>query len=223
MSCCSSSFLQEKKRLASFDAAYERLENIAERIKTGPGATSDKDRKLNLESVIGILEAAFTPGDVSAEVYGHPSNIDFENLVRQSPLEHGAFEFKQGFVSLADSREFDTESFSKIINTICAIANCEPKISGHIFIGICDKKSDALRVAEIDHIEPLELDRRYIVGISREAKVEGKTLEKYVNCIRDKIEKSKLSEPLKGSVLNTMSVINYYGREILHIGVPMQK
>ena len=68
-------------------------------------------------------------------------------------------------------------------------------------MGVADKKQDAERIKILDRINPIEINDRYVVGIDREARVSGKTLEDYVGLLINAIKKSDLTDPLKTQVL----------------------
>lgn len=108
--------------------------------------------------------------------------------------------------------------FERIIQTIAAIANNGPNVSGKIILGVADKTNDVERIVKLDQIQPRTVGKRTVVGITREAKALGKSVEEYFQLIRDRIRKSGLSEPLRGDLdFNT-----FYDLGVLVISIPKQ-
>ena len=106
---------------------------------------------------------------------------------------------------------------------MCGIANSDPNTDGYIFLGVVDKKQDAERIKNLDGINPIEINDRYVVGIDREARVLGKKLEDYVGILINAIKISDLTNPLKTQVLMKIDTINYKGYSVIRINVPPQK
>ena len=67
------------------------------------------------------------------------------------------------------------------------------------------------------------IGERYCVGIDREASLLGITLENYHRDIVRHIGNSKLSEPLKTSILSNIDCIVYRGMSIICIWVGTQR
>ena len=111
----------------------------------------------------------------------------------------------------------------RLIETICGIANSDPENDGYIFLGVADKKQDAEKIKNLDKINPIEINHRYVVGIDREAKVSGKTLEDYVGILINTIRKSDLTDPLRTQVLMKIDTIDFKGLSVIRINVPSQK
>ncbi|MEL6787248.1 MAG: hypothetical protein AAFO76_07515, partial [Cyanobacteria bacterium J06607_15] len=93
----------------------------------------------------------------------------------------------------------------------------------YVFIGVADKESDANRIKNLDRINPIEINGRYIVGIDREAKFTGKNIEDYVKILTDAILTSELSNPLQTQVMTKIDTVFYKGQHTLvRITVPVQ-
>ena len=148
-------------------------------------------------------------------------NIDRikENEVRQFlkdiKSEEARFDFKQGFLTLDEKRQFNKKSFEKIMMNVCAMANHGIGKKGRLFIGIADTEKDTKRIEKLDGINAERVNNFGIVGLEREAIILGKDLEKYQNYILGKIEKSKIKEKLKTHLKSNMSFINFKGKYIL--------
>lgn len=138
-------------------------------------------------------------------------------------MELANYELKQGIVSLADERAINFDLLDRVVATIAAIANNGPDRAGRILIGVADKAEDVARIVALDKIQPREVGGRSVVGVSREAKALGISLEDYHGILRKHIEASGLSEPLKSSVLSSIDFNDYFGYGMIVITVPPQK
>ena len=125
-------------------------------------------------------------------------------------------------MTLGQERMFDQNLISKIINTICGIANIGPDADGFIFIGVADEKSDAERVKNLDNIEYIQVGNRYVVGVEREWTLAKMNEETYVEKILTEIRESELSEPLKSQVLTQVDYVQYKGLSAIRLRVPSQ-
>ena len=146
-----------------------------------------------------------------------------ELALKEAKVETARYEFKQGFLRLSDGRKPEEHVKEQILETLCGMANSSPSKPCYIFIGVADKDSDALRVAEMDGIEPQRIADHYVVGIDREAKLMGITIEKYCRKIKDLIDTPRLSRPLTLSVLSDMEIINYKGCSVICLEVAPQR
>ena len=148
-------------------------------------------------------------------------NIDRikENEVRQFlkdiKSEEARFDFKQGFLTLDEKRQFNKKSFEKIMMNVCAMANHGIGKKGRLFIGITDTEEDTKRIEKLDGINAERVNNFGIVGLEREAIILKKDLEKYQNYILEKIEKSKINEKLKAHLKSNMTFTNFKGKYIL--------
>ena len=124
---------------------------------------------------------------------------------------------------LDGTRSRDLGVFKKVLETICAIANIGPHSTGAVFVGIADDQADADRIAAIDGIVPYQVGSRWIVGIDREAKILGMTVERYYQLWRENVDKSALSPHLKTDVLSRLDLCIHKGVHILILTIPPQQ
>ena len=117
----------------------------------------------------------------------------------------------------------EPELLSRIVETICGIANLGPASSGAVFIGVADKPADKNRIEELDGIQAASIGARYCVGVDREVTLLGTSVEQYVRNIVAHISASTLSEPLKTAVCSSIDAIVYRGLSIVCLWVPPQK
>jgi hypothetical protein len=179
-------------------------------------------RRANINSIKGTIQDAFAEDDVRDIPLGKPLVYTFENSLRRSRIETPHYEFKQGLLDLGDKRAFNEGTLEDIVQTICAMANIEPGRDSYIYVGVADKEEHAFRVRHLDSIDPVVFEGRYIVGISREAKIIGLSLDDYVMKIKDKIACSGLSDHLKQDTLSKLDCFVYHNLDVLRIVVPGQ-
>lgn len=146
-----------------------------------------------------------------------------EAVLRRTKIETAACEFKQGLLRLSEDRELEIPLKERILETLCGMANAHFMEPAYLFIGIADKETDAQRIAVLDHIQPIKASDHYIVGIEREAKVMGISVEGYCRQIKNWIDNSDLSKPLALSILSNIDIVPYRGFLLLRLSVLPQK
>ena len=184
-------------------------------------ATSEQRRK-NINTVKGLIQDFFVKKEPSQLLHGPGLALDFENSLRRSMIETPQYELKQGFLSLDKSRRYEKSLIEKLAQTACAIANIGPKSRGFIQIGVADQKKDAERAKDLDSIEPLPVNSHWVVGVDREARKLGKTLEQYVNMFVSEFKKTPVPENLKTNILSHIDIINYHGLSVIRITIEPQ-
>ena len=185
--------------------------------------TSSSERKKVIDMLKGLILEYFIDGSPET-IHSNASIIDIDNLIRRSEIELPLYELKQGLYDLnGKKRKLNPKVYTKVIETICAIANSEPEKNGFVLIGVADHDEDANRIKELDSVLPRRVGKRSVVGVSREAVLGSETVESYVTHWKTAIRESGLSEPLKSSVLTAIDYNNYYGLGVLIINVPGQK
>jgi len=88
---------------------------------------------------------------------------------------------------------------------------------------VTDKDADAQRVRELDQTEPRKVGKRWVVGVSREARRLKLSTEQYYAKWKDGIKNSGLSPALRDSVLSNMDFNSFYGLGVIVIVIPPQK
>ncbi|KOQ66340.1 hypothetical protein ABW43_17650 [Stenotrophomonas maltophilia] len=216
--------VKDGMRLSDHAAARKAIDGLHGRIETSRKATSPEERRKNIDTIKGLLAGSFVKDpSLSKKIYSNHAITDIESTIRRSEIETPAYELKQGMLTLAPKgRGIDQGVVDKVIKTICAIANNGKEQSGTIIIGVTDKDSDATQAAKIDGIKPNKVGRRFVVGVDREAKALGITVEEYFSKWKDAVKNSSLSEPLKASVLSNFDYNSYYGLGVIVISVPPQ-
>ncbi|MDJ0518274.1 MAG: DUF262 domain-containing protein [Trichodesmium sp. MO_231.B1] len=198
------------------------LEKLQNRLSLSRRYTAIKDRKDNINQTKGLIQDYFAKQETSTLGQGADLIISLENSLLRSRIETTRYECKQGLLNLSPKRELNNNLIDRIIETICGIANVGPESDGYIFLGVADKEEDANRIKDLDKIQPIKIHEKYIVGIDREAKQHGQTLEKYIEILINSIKNSQLSETLKTQVLMKIDTICYKNHSVIRITVPAQ-
>jgi len=184
--------------------------------------TVAEDRTKNILKTYGLIQDHFASSDVPALGYGSALALDLENSLRRSRIETARYECKQGVLRLHDTRVVESGLLERLVHTICGIANVGPEHDGYLFVGVCDSRSDADRVRSLDDVEPYKVSEKYVVGVDREAKILGMSLEQYCDLLLRVIRESGLSEPLKQQVLMHTDIVTFHGFSVIRIRVPAQ-
>lgn len=209
--------------VSDHSAVKKALTGLSNRIETSRGATSPAERRKNIDTVKGLVAGGFVKADVGKIIYGNHATVDIESTIRRSEIELSDYELKQGMLMLSDDRKMDVALIEKVLKTMCAIANNGPERAGKILIGVTDKDADAVRVNKLDGIEPKKIGKRYVVGVVREAKVLGLSVEDYYTKWKDAIKQSPLSPALRDSVLSHIDYNSFFGLGVIIFTVPPQK
>ncbi|MEG3843407.1 DUF262 domain-containing protein [Microcoleus sp. herbarium14] len=215
--------IESELRPANTQDIMLSLENLQKRLDLSRRYATTKDRKKNINQTKGLIQDYFAKKDKSTLGQGAELIQLLKNSLLRSRIETTKYECKQGLVDLSSTRKLNNDLLQRLVETICGIANSDPETDGYIFLGVADKKEDAEKIKNLDGINPIEINGRYIVGIDREAKVLGKTLEDHVGILINAIKKSDLTDPLKTQVLMKIDTINYKGYSVIRINVPPQK
>lgn len=177
------------KKVADYDGLQGALENISSRIEAGRKATAPEERRKNINAVKGIIGSNFVATTkLAEEIYSNHTTVDIESVIRRSEIELANYELKQGLLVLEVKGAEDPQMIAKVVKTICAIANIGPNSAGKILIGVTDKKADADRIKKIDAIDAKKVGKRFVVGVNREAKRLGISVEKYFAKWKDGIK-----------------------------------
>lgn len=215
-------FVQESKIISDYSSAKASINNLTARIESSRKAGSPEERRKNIDTIKGLVSGSFVDSDNTNHIYGAHSTVDIQSSIRRSEIELANYELKQGLLSLSPERKVDNNIIEKIVKTICAMANNGPNNSSKIIIGVADKEADKNRVHELDGIEARKIGKRYVVGVSREAKVLGITIEQYFSKWKDGIRNSDLSIGLRDQVLSNIDFNDFYGLGIITITIPPQ-
>lgn len=202
----------------------QALTELQQSLKLSKRFAEIKNRIKNINKTKGLIQDYFAKKDKSTLGQGAELIQTFKNSLLRSRIETTKYECKQGLMDLSPTnRKLNHALLQRLVETICGIANSDPDTDGYIFLGVADKKEDAEKIKNLDGINPIEINDRYVVGIDREARVSGKTLEDYVGILINTIRKSDLTDTLKSQVLMKIDTIDFKGLSVIRINVPSQK
>lgn len=216
-------FVKERKSITKYDNVQAAMKDLTERVVTSRSSTGSEERRKNIDTIKVLIAPHFDQVDPTKFMYANHTSLDVDSYIRRSGIELANFELKQGVVSLGSARQMNTDVMSRIVDTISALANNGPDRAGAVVIGVADNDSDTDKIAKIDNIVPRKVGSWSVVGVNREAKALGISLEEYHGLIRGAIAKSELSEPLKSDVLSSIDFNEYYGLGVIIVSVPPQK
>ncbi|MFB2983343.1 DUF262 domain-containing protein [Microseira sp. BLCC-F43] len=215
--------IKEGKKIIDYSGIRTNIVDLADRIATSRKGTSPDERRKNVDQIKGLIGKFFIESNIRAQIYGNHATTDIESAIRRAEIELSDYELKQGMLLLSNQRKIDKEIIDKVIKTICAIANNGPNRIGKVIIGVTDKDADSTRIKALDGIEPKKVGKRFVVGVNREAKVLGISVENYFSKWKDAIKNSEISPSLRDSVLSNMDFNSFYGLGIIIITIPPQK
>jgi hypothetical protein len=215
--------LRKSKKISDYVGIKKALKGINSRIQAGQKGASARERRTNIDAVKGIIDKFFVDdADMGKSIYANHKIVDVDAEIRRSEIELANYELKQGFLPLSAGDSDPGPMFDKMLRTICAIANNGPKSTGKIIFGVADKEADVAKIIEIDAILPKKIGSRSVVGIAREAKRAGKSVEDYIQAIVVSIQRSSLTEATKHSVLAHLDYNSYFGLGVLIMSIPAQ-
>lgn len=214
--------IKESKEPFDYQGVFNAVTGLMKKIEVSSSITTDKRTK-NISLTKGLIQGYFKLSTSTIRSSGSYA-IDLENYLRISKTEAPNYDFKQGLFSLNPSnRTFDNNCFDKICQNIAAMANLGKGKKGYIFLGISDKEKDTKHIEELDKICAPRFFPFGIVGIDREAKIQGITLDQYILNISRKIRESKLPEWLKTSINTALTPISYNDHTVLMIEIQAGK
>lgn len=212
--------IHDNKAPFDYKSIKSSLQNLHSKLTKSRNYTTTGDRDNNINLCKGLIQKSFKKSSSSfrsATSY----IIDFQAYLMKSKTESAIYDFKQGFYTLNPSkREFDEQSFKKILCNISAMANLGKNQTGYLFIGVTDKETDTLQVEQLDGLTNIPRYHEFgIVGLEREALIKGVSLDKYISFITEKITHSDLDSELKARVTKNITPITYHNNTALMIRI----
>lgn len=186
------------------------------------GRWGAEQRQLAVDSYVGRIQKAFKKSKKADPASVHWIT-QFENLLAQSFTEQTSYDFKQGFLRLDGSSQFDEDSFEKILKTACGISNLSREAKGYILVGVSDNPQTTTRVGQLFSVKAVRFNRFDVIGIEHEAKALSKTLDQYFQMLVDKIKRSKMSEPLRSYIVQNVKLVRYYDKSVFIVEVKGQE
>lgn len=198
------------------------IDNLHKKLPKNKGNyTSSSGRQENIKICKALIIDYFKKSATtfrSASTY----TVDFQVYLMRSKVESAVYDFKQGLYSLnPKERKFEESVFeNKILKNIAALANLGKEKIGYLFIGVTDEESDTLQVEKLDGLKNVPRYNGFgVVGLEREAKLRGVSLDDYITFLTKKISDSTLPNDLKTRISKAITPITYHGMTILMIEV----
>lgn len=212
--------IKENKVPFEFKKIKSSLNNLHSKLNRESHYSTSEARRTNINICKGLIQDYFKKTDTtfrSTTSYV----IDFQAYLMKSKMEAAVYDFKQGFYTLnSKSREFDENSFNKILCNISALANLGKDKVGFLFIGVTDKEADTLQVEKLDNLTNVPRYHDFgVVGLEREAHIKGVNLDQYISFITGRISSSNLDSSLKTRITKDITPITYHGHTVLMITV----
>lgn len=217
---CYELMIRENKAPFDYKMIESSLNNIHAKLEQSTKYTTTEGRRKNINICKGLIQDYFKKTDIN---FRSPTSciIDFQAYLMKSKTEAAVYDFKQGFYTLNPSkREFDENSFNKILCNISALANLGKGKTGYLFIGVTDKEDDTVKVESLDNL--INVPRYYdfgVVGLERESIIKGVSLDQYISYITTKISNSNIDSSLKIRITKDITPITYHGHTVLMIPV----
>lgn len=210
--------IKENKVPFEFKKIKSSLNNLHSKLNRESHYSTSEARRANINICKGLIQDYFKKTNTtfrSTTSYV----IDFQAYLMKSKTEAAVYDYKQGFYTLHPSkREFDENSFNKILCNISALANLGKDKVGFLFIGVTDKEADTLKVEELDSLKNIPRYHDFgVVGLEREAAIKGVTLDQYISFITGRISASNLDSSLKTRITKDLTPITYHGHTVLMI------
>lgn len=199
----------------------QSIKDMHSKLVKSSNYTTTADRRRNINICKGLIQDYFKPADKtfrSSTSY----TIDFQAYLMKSKVEAAIYDFKQGLYTLnPKKREFLESTFEeKIIKNIAALSNLGKGKKGYLFLGVTDKEEDTKQVELLDGLANIPRYHNFgVVGLEREAKLRGVTLDEYISFITSKISASDLPNEVKTRVTKALTPITYHSQTILMIEV----
>ena len=209
--------IRKQQEISSMPVLLKLMKDSGKHITVLDGGRWGADQRQNaVNSYMGLIQKSFRKSRTT-----DPVTVNWitqmENLLTQSFTEQNSYDFKQGFLRLDKNASLDEESFEKVLKTAAGIANLAKDGKGYVVIGVSDSKATTDRIKIIHKVKHTRFNRFDIVGIEREAKILGKTLDQYFQLLVDKIRVSKISEPLRSYLAHNVKLVRYYDNSVFVI------
>lgn len=216
--------VRQGKRISDYSGLKASLKGINKRIPVGQKGSNRVERRTNIDVVKGVISKFFVDDpDLGKMIFSNHKIVDIDGDIRRSEIELAHYELKQGLLPLEAGAKNPAAMLDKILRTICAIANNGPNSAGKILIGVADKEADVKRATEVDGVVGKAVGKRTVVGVCRESKRLGISMEDYVQILVNHINRSNISAHTKGSVLAHIDYNSYFELGVLVISIPPQK
>lgn len=215
--------VRKNSEVKDYKMLADRMAGSAANIEIQEGGQwGAEQRQRAIDTAVGLYGPAFGPASSPDPALVHWIT-QLQNLLSQSYTEQSAYDFKQGFLRLDGSFEFDQENFDKILKTCAGISNLKRGSKGYVIVGVAENEGTAKRVAEIFDVLPRQYEGFFVVGVEHEAKRMGKSLDQFFQLIIEKVKASPLSSDLKDYIVRHLKPVRFYEKTVYVFEVESQR
>ena len=132
-------------------------------------------------------------------------------LLERAESEEQMYDFKIGITDFRTGK-FNPSCISKIVKTLCAMANTRPNNDGYILIGIPNDKEDAENISKKLNTSLISCRNYKIMGIKAEAEKYYTSIDAYLQRIKDQIMLEPIESSFKNEILTKCQLISYKGK-----------
>lgn len=194
---------EEDRFCQDYKCIADKLRDIRGTDIKGKAAATENERAKYETKLYDAIQGFFTKGK-PVQLNTQSSSIEISNVIRNAVTENGHIEFKQGLLTLSEQRSVDKGVFEKVARTVVAMTNSQMEATGHIVVGVADSEKHTSRIVQKDQITPYPLNGRNVVGIDREAKFLGESLDTYLSRWREGINNVGLPEQYKSQIFDSI-------------------
>jgi len=182
------------------------------------GKWGAEQRSKLVDQIVGLVKTGFRKIGKTDPKRTH-SITEIDNILTQSKTENGLYDFKQGLLLLDGKNKEDPALLSNILETLTAIANAGPGVTGYVLLGICDKPATAKRIRELFGTEATPSGAFWVTGIDHETKHIGGDIDKFYQSITSRIGIARMSSSVRSDVLAQIRCLSYYGKTVIVFAV----
>jgi len=201
----------QNKLIGLLNGAGDKTISLA----AGGGNWSAKEKQTQSDALYGVIRRCFEKSNENDPSRNHWITR-FENILMQSSTEQTLYDFKVGLHLLSkNSSKLDSNTFSKIIKTLTAMANTFPGATGFCLLGVADNKDTADRYKKIYAKDSIKYSSFYITGIESEAEKHHGDIDKYFTKIVQLIKNEPISDRDKDNLSRNITTIKYFDKNVI--------
>jgi hypothetical protein len=214
--------VRKNHEIKDYKQLSERMSGSAANIEIQEGGQwGAEQRQRAIDTAVGLYSSAFGPANAPDPALVHWIT-QLQNLLSQSYTEQSAYDFKQGFLNL-DSREFDEDSFEKILKTCVGISNLKQGSRGYVIVGVAENKATAKRVSDMFGVFLRQYETFYVTGVEHESTCIGKSLDQLFQMVIDKVKSSPLSADLRDYIVRNLKPVRFFEKTVYVFEVESQR
>lgn len=214
--------IKDGLRVNSLKQLAKLLDGIGEKnlqISEG-GKWAAVEREKNVNAIKGIIRKSFKKAkevDPATESWA----TEFENVLTQSATENSLYDFKQGLHRAEASHPFEEAVIDGAVESLAAMVNTGPGVTGYVIIGVTDDSRTAARLSQLYKVQPKTFRNFHVFGVDHEARLPQyrKGLDSYFQLVQQRIKQAQLTPAYRDQILKDMRMFQYFDRHILLLKV----